>query len=176
MAKNEHNTEQLRLSPSMDELMIKTVGLIEMLTERMGTLEGIVRELEKGFSKHEGEQEQGVKRTMDRIELTEAELKSVKENLEALQNGINAINEAVEPLVKDLKGREETGKTIREYAKEAFIAFIRYAMLPMTIAVLIMFGMNPKYIPWYKTPTVKEGTDHGANKATEDKAHNNSNR
>jgi len=161
----------------MDELMIKTIGLMETIPERIGSLEKNIRELEISFSKHEGSSEQGVKRMVDRIENIEKAIEEIRKakNLDDVKQKVGELEEAIKPLIDDLDGRKETGKTIKQYMKEAILAFIRYAMLPMTIAILLLMGMKPEYIPWYKTPSVKEESKDGATKDT-NKKHDNKNR
>jgi hypothetical protein len=134
------------MSQSMDELMIKTIGVMETLPNRILNLENLIRQLESKLSKHEGEHssiETSVKKLEGDFE------KCKKERVKP---------ETIAPLIKDLDTRQETKKSISQYAKEAFLSFIRYAMLPLTIVLLILIGVDPRYIPWYKpnTPVVEE--------------------
>ena len=140
--------------------MIRTIGLVETIPERLSIIEASLRELEKEFSKHQGEQEQGVKRTGDRFKALEDEIAQIRRDFEdcrkrgtsqLLAEDIKKLEDQIKPLSVDLADRQETRRTIGYYAKELFLAFLRYAMLPLTIAVLIFLGINPTYIPWYKS-------------------------
>jgi len=155
------DTEKFRIAHNMDDLMIRTIGLIESIPARLLKLETSVQEIEKEFSRHCGEQEQGIKRTVDRVDTLKEEVKalskkfegcSVGDDLRKIEETISEIERDVKDLMTDLTERKETQKTIIQYAKEAFTSFIRYAMLPITIIVLVLFGMDPSYIPWYKEP------------------------
>ena len=161
---SEHDTERFRIAQSMDELMIRTVGLMESLPERITKLEMTVREIEKDFASHRGEQDQGIKRTVDRVERIEQSIKelnkqfeeckkdkvpsSIKSDLDKLAKSIGRIEREVKELMTDLLARKETRKTIGEYTKEIIKSFIGYIMLPFTIIILIVSGVNPSYIPW----------------------------
>ena len=129
-------------SHSMDELLLKTVGLIETLPDRIGKLEGIVRELEKDFAAHQAKGES----VLDKV----SKVDGFSTKLEELKTEIDEMKKQVEPIIKDHYDKEETKKTLMEYVKEVISSFIRYAMLPFTIILLLLLGLDPSYIPWYK--------------------------
>jgi hypothetical protein len=155
----------------MDDLMIKTVGLMDTLPGRIEKLESYVRELENNFSRHEGQQEQGIKRISDRISTIETqmndlhqeslrqiqELKKDIESLESIEGLtdeqkelIGNIKETVDLLLKDYESRQHVKKTLWYYIVSVIDYFIRYTMLPITIAVLLFIGFAPEMIPGYK--------------------------
>jgi len=161
-----HDTERIRISQSMDDLMIRTIGLMETLPDRISKLETALSQLEQKFAKHEGEQEQGIKRTVDRVEQLEKVIEELKKSfdeckknkapddlakeIKKLDDAIKKVEKSIEPLIEEHDAIEETRKTFRQYIKEAVTSFIRYATLPLTIIILVVFGMDPSYIPWYK--------------------------
>lgn len=164
----EHDTERFRIAASMDDLMIRTIGLMESMPSRISKLEDLVHDIEEKFSFHEGEQGQGIKRLVDRMDSLEKSIgellkqfeecrrtkpsNDLEDKFKELEEQLTPIKEDIKKLLDDLNSREDTRKTITQYAKEAFISFIRYAMLPFTIVILIIFGMDPSYIPWYTKP------------------------
>jgi len=154
---------------SRDELLMRTVGLMETLPERISSLETSVQKLLADFARHQGEQDQGVKRTVDRVEMVEKSNEIMKKEFEECRKGkvgkdlcdevnqlkknIEEINNDLQPIIDDYDSRQETKKTIGGYVKELITSFIRYASLPLTIIILVViFGMDPSYIPWYNKP------------------------
>lgn len=163
---------------SMDELMIRTIGLIETIPDRLTKLETLVHGLAQRFAKHEGEQEQGIKRTTDRFRLVEKNLQELKDlfencqrhridpsictTIEELSQKLKELEENLKPLVEDLDGRISTRKSIKDYIQMFVHSCMRYFALPIVILIMLFFGINPSYIPWYKadkTMTVYRTSD-----------------
>lgn len=160
---------------SMDELILRTIGLVESLPERLGKLEDIVHSLERSFLTHEGEQSQGIKRLVDRMNSLEKALNELSdsfiecqrgkispqlcEDMKNVQHEIQLIQEELRPLRDDLNTRELTRKTLWHYVKEVFSYFLRYAMLPITMVLMLFIGINPSYIPWYNSNTTQPEKD-----------------
>jgi len=154
----ENDTQKLRITQSMDELLVKTIGIMETLPDRLTNLENQLRSLETKFAKHEGEQKEGIAKTVEELKKSFEECKKTKvssslsKQIEDLDTRIAELEESVKPLIDVYQEREETKKTITQYIKDAFKAGLGYAMLPITIIILLFFGLDPKYIPWYKEP------------------------
>lgn len=180
MAKRDTNT--------YEELMMRTVSIIETIPDRIKELEKEVSSVKQDFSYHDGEQRQGIKRTDERIinldkdieevknsiatikhledlencprevvknaiakvELIQDAVKDIEEEVEALQALYEEMRNKVDTLYEEYEHKEENKKTIKSYASEAAKSFIRYAMLPICIIILLKFGVDAKYIPWYK--------------------------
>jgi len=165
-------SEKEREHISMDDLVLKTVGLIPMITQRIEKLESNLRELELNFSKHEGEQSQGIQRTSDHINTLENLVKDLHaETLKQIQNIINDVNEIeklegltseqktlilemkenLQLLLIDYESRMTVKKTAKHYAIMILGYFIQYAMLPVTLTILLLFGFSPTVMKKYKS-------------------------
>ena len=86
-------------SHSMDELLVKTVGIIETLPDRIEKLEGIVRELEKDFAAHQAKGES----VLDKVSTVDG----FTTKLEELKTEIDELKKQVAPVVKEHEDKEE---------------------------------------------------------------------
>jgi hypothetical protein len=144
----------------MDELIVRTVGLFETIPDQIKNLFDRVGNIERDISHHMGEQDANKKLTIYRIKQIEndyQELRTkfeecqkqncyppeIKEKLDKLENNIGN-------LLRDYENRQETKKTVSGYIKEAITSIIRYAMLPVVIVLLLLFGFEERLIPWIK--------------------------
>lgn len=180
------DTEKHRISESMDDLMMKTIGMMDSIPNRIETLERYVRELEQKFCRHEGEQEQGIKRIGDRIENLEKltsslhteslkQIQAINKEIEALRNIvgitpdqvtlINQIKQTCDLLEKDYSDRQEVKKTIWHYIVSVVDHFLRYAMLPLTITILVVLGLSPDVIPGYNPNKISQDSKYIFNEA-----------
>lgn len=132
---------------SMDELIIKTIGAVEGLPERISKLENIVREIEKSFAEHKG-RGQNVLDTVSKVDTFEGKLEELKSEISKLKKEIG-------PLTEEYNDKKETKKNIKDYIREIIISFIRYSMLPVTIIILLIVGIDPSLIPWYKENNIE---------------------
>ncbi len=174
---------------SRDDLLIKTIGMIDMIPDRLEKLESYIRVLETKFAHHEGQQEQGIKRISDRIEHIEKLSKTVHEEsirqLQELRNDISELHKieglttdqkelieemkkSVDMLLQEYLDRKQTRKNIWHYCSVSLTYLIRYAMLPITIALMIFIGISPNIIPGYTPEKVSEYRIHQFNQASID--------
>jgi archaellum component FlaC len=181
------DSERNRVSISMDDLIVRTIGAMDTLPDRLNSLEKDVRVLEKSFSRHEGGQDQGIKRISDRMDTIENSYKELhKQSIEKIKSlridvgrlksyegltpeqeeNINNIQRCIDTLLKDYNDRQEVKKTIWHYVVTAIDYFVRYAMLPVTIAILLFLGFDPSVIPGFnpdkKAKTHTESFNEGS--------------
>jgi hypothetical protein len=128
-------------SQSFDELLIRTMSIVVPLPERIKEIQEAVHALEVVLATHQVDPD--AHNTSNRIKLLSDELLTLVKPLE--------------PLVADFKEREENSKQIKGYIREAITAIIKYAMLPVTIALCVFLGISPDYNPWKESdkPTEK---------------------
>jgi len=165
------DTEKRKVSMSMDDLMVRTVGMMETFPRRIEKIEEYVREISLQFSNHEGEQSQGIKRITDRIDNIDKIQKELHDQtckqVDSLQDDVNKLASmegltaeqktlieemkgVLDTLSKDYDSRQSVKKTMWYYFTSVFGYFLRYAMLPITIAILLFMGISPDIIPGYK--------------------------
>jgi len=166
------DNEKRGLSISMDDLMVKTISMIDTLPERIQKVESYVRELEMKFAAHEGEQKQGIRRISDKVTSIEQlcrelhsetikQLDFIKKDIDLLDN-IEGLTEeqktilsnlktSVDLLNVDLVSRQKVKSTLWYYSGVVAQNFIRYAMLPITLVFFLFIGINPDFLPWIKS-------------------------
>lgn len=151
-------------------MMVQTIHMIDTLPDRIEKLETYVHELSNKFSRHEGSQEQGIKRISDRITSINDAFKLLHTSSEKEIRGLNdeiitlgkieGLTDDQKELISDIKGivdllksdydsRQKVKKTIWYYWVCIVEYFLKYAMLPVTIALLIFFGFSPNMVPGY---------------------------
>lgn len=148
MREQKHDTHSF--TPSMDELIIKTVGFIETLPERLSKIEDSLIKLDKAFSNHESLQEQDDKQKSEQLKNVDSSIQELLDITKKLKEENQFIKNQILPLSQDLENRNETKQSLYEYLREAFLSFIRYAMVPFTVIILCLIGFDETYIPWYR--------------------------
>jgi len=167
------DSDRNKSTTSMDDLMVKTVGMLDTLPDRISKAEEYIHQLEKDFALHDGEQKQGIKRISDRIDNIDSvclelrgevnkHIESVKNEIEKLgkiegltqehKDLLNNLKNTVDILNRDYESRQSVKHTIWKYIVIMISHFTRYAMLPITISILLYIGFSERMIPGYTPP------------------------
>jgi len=133
--------EEMR-SRSFDELILRTITLVEPLPQQIRDIEDSIHKLDLRLNTYDLESS-SLKNQVDEM----------KKKCNIFVEDLSTLNETISPVVEEYKSNQDSKNTIRTYIRDAVSSFIKYAMLPFTIVILIIVGIPTQYLPWYNKPT-----------------------
>ena len=150
------------MHPNIEELVMRTVGLMETLPDRIKILEENIKILELDYTKYKAISDSGCD---SHKHLLDKELEKIKEDVESIrfiiktiqeeEIRINLINRVTE-LEKELQERKDDEKRKRDellgYKKEFITRIIGWITLPVVIFIFLLVGIPSHYMPWYIPP------------------------